>query len=260
MPESTIKSSVQRQFGNVAANYATSAVHANGDDLQTMVNLAHLNGEEWVLDAGCGAGHTALAFAPYVQRVIAYDLTAEMLKQVEQLATQRGVTNLSTRQGDVEELPFDAATFDIVVSRYSAHHWPDPKKALAEFVRVLKPGGQFILSDVVGYEEFAADSYLQTLEVLRDPSHVRDHRISEWERYMTAAGFQFEVSLNFDVVLQFRRWVTRMNTPELMVTALQQVFADASQDIRDTFKLEGNWQDDEDFSFVIPGAVLHGTL
>ena len=102
-----VKASVQQQFGNVAANYATSIVHASGEDLNRMVQFANLNGMEYVLDAGCGAGHTALAFAPHVAQVIAYDLTASMLEQVEQLASQRDVTNLTTQRGDVEVLPFE---------------------------------------------------------------------------------------------------------------------------------------------------------
>src|ERR1041385_7908260 len=188
-----VKASVQQQFGNVAVNYATSTVHASGEDLNRMVQLAELTGVEQVLDAGCGAGHTALAFAPHVAHVVAYDLTASMLEQVERLATERHITNLTTRHGDVEALPFDDASFDVVVSRYSAHHWPHPARALAEFKRVLKSGGQFILSDIVAEEDPTLDTFLQAIELLRDPSHVRDHSISQWKTMFHKAGFTSEV-------------------------------------------------------------------
>ncbi|MCB0126315.1 MAG: hypothetical protein KDE58_28855, partial [Caldilineaceae bacterium] len=58
-----IKQSVQSQFGQVAANYATSTVHARGADLEAMLTAVPLIGNERVLDAGTGTGHTALAFA-----------------------------------------------------------------------------------------------------------------------------------------------------------------------------------------------------
>ena len=70
-----IHDSVRRQFGPVAAAYATSAVHVTGPDLTAMLGAADLRGDERVLDVAPGAGHTALAFAPRVASVTAVDLT-----------------------------------------------------------------------------------------------------------------------------------------------------------------------------------------
>src|SRR5512146_775976 len=131
-----IKQSVQRQFGAVAANYTTSAVHRGGPDLDAMLAAAAPHGDERVLDAGCGTGHTALAFAPLVAEVVGVDLTEAMLEQGRGLAAQRGLANVAFQYGDVERLPFPDATFDLVTSRYSAHHYPHPLVALREFARV----------------------------------------------------------------------------------------------------------------------------
>jgi len=157
-----IKQSVQSQFGSVAANYATSTVHAKGADLEAMLTAVPLIGNEQVLDAGTGTGHTALAFARQTARVVAVDFTENMLGQGRQLAAERGITNVDFRLGDVEQLPADDGAFDLVVSRYSAHHWPHPQQALCEFVRVLKPGGTLILNDIVSYDDLVCDTYLQT--------------------------------------------------------------------------------------------------
>ena len=136
------------------------------------------------LDAGCGAGHTAASFAPHVAEVVALDFTASMLRQVEVLAKDRDLTNVNTRLGDVESLPFADAGFDLVVSRYSAHHWARPEQALGEFRRVLRGGGKFVLSDVLGFGDYVCDTYLNAIEVLRDPSHVRDYTLEEWEDFL----------------------------------------------------------------------------
>ena len=172
MSKQDIKQHVQSQFDQVAANYRTSAVHAGGEDLRQMIEHTPITPDTIVLDAGCGAGHTALAFAPHVKEVTAYDFTASMLEQVQQLATERNIPNVITQEGDVESLPFDNNTFDIVATRYSAHHWLNPEIALSEFKRVLKPNGTFIISDIMAHEDYAQDTFLQTLELLRDPSHV----------------------------------------------------------------------------------------
>ncbi|GAB4509961.1 MAG: class I SAM-dependent methyltransferase [Anaerolineae bacterium] len=254
------KENVEGQFSRVAKHYTTSAVHAKGEDLDAMVVAARLSGSELVLDAGCGAGHTALAFAPRVAEVWAYDLSRSMLDQVESLAQQRQITNVKTFQGDVERLPFDAQSVDLVVSRYSAHHWWYPEMALREFAHVLKPGGQFILSDVVSYDDYIEDTFLQAIELLRDPSHVRDHRVEEWQAMFAEAGFKSEVVLRFGVHLGFKSWLTRMATPDLNATLIRTLLAQAPQEVQAVFRLPKDWQTLDDFEFVLPGVVLRGTL
>jgi SAM-dependent methyltransferase len=249
-----VKAAVQQQFGNVAEKYRKSAVHASGEDLTRMVQIAGLQGTELVLDAGCGAGHTAMAFAPHAAQVVAYDLTALMLEQVEKLASERGIQNVVTRQGDVEHLPFDDASFDAVVSRYSAHHWANPVTALREFKRVLKPDGQFILSDIVAFPNHTLDTFLQAIELIRDPSHVRDHSIKQWLEMFDEAGFKTEVPFEWMLPLNFDSWVTRMATPPTNVTVLKSLFDGAPTEVRSTMNIQS------DYTFSIPGALFRGTL
>src|SRR4051812_30238835 len=70
----------QAQFGPVAQAYVTSTRHAEGADLQRLVELAAPRGNERMVDIATGGGHTALRFAPHVASVVAFDLTASMLK------------------------------------------------------------------------------------------------------------------------------------------------------------------------------------
>ena len=129
MKSTSIKDTVVKQFDPVAENYRTSHVHAGGEDLAQLLRHAALTGDESVLDAGSGAGHTALAFAPHARHVISVDLAESMLAQGRLQAQERGLTNVEFRQADVEELPFADGSFDVIVSRYSAHHWPHPQWA-----------------------------------------------------------------------------------------------------------------------------------
>lgn len=252
-----LKQAVQHQFGQVASNYTTSPVHAQGADLAIMRQTADLTPAMRVLDAGCGAGHTAFIFAPAVREVVAYDLTAPMLAQVQQNAAARGLTNIVTELGDVANLPFADATFDVVVSRYSAHHWGKPLAALQEFVRVLKPNGQFILSDIVAPDEdFMADTFLQTLELLRDPSHVRDHTATAWLTMCADAGFaKANVVQRFEVPLHFGQWLQRIGTSAVHAAALRSLFEGAPHEIKQRYHLPDTLSND-DFEFRLYGAVL----
>jgi ubiquinone/menaquinone biosynthesis C-methylase UbiE len=248
-----VKENVKQQFGQAASNYVTSPIHAAGEDLQAMVQIAEPAGTERVLDAGCGAGHTALAFAPHVAEVIAFDLSPEMLTQVDRLAKARALPNIRTKQGDIEALPFDDASFDRVASRYSAHHWPNPQRALAEIRRVLKPGGSLLLADVVSFEDFATDTYLQAIELLRDPSHVRDHTVIQWHRMLEAANLPAETVLAWSIPIDFAPWVARIHTPQQHIAMLRTLLDEAPEEVREALQVQPN------HNFTFPGALLRAT-
>jgi len=249
-----IKQSVHDQFGPAAAQYKTSAVHAMGDDLVQMATLVQQQeGQPYALDAGCGAGHTAMAIAPHSRRVVALDLAPQMLAQVEELACEKGFTHIETRQGDVEHLPFEDNVFDLVVSRYSAHHWPNPLKALGECHRVLKAGGRFLLSDIVSPEEPAHDTFLQTFELLRDASHVRDHTIAQWQAMFTRSEFQSQVVFTWRLPLDFDAWTTRIATPQDNIDMVKKLYDSAPDEIRTSFAIQDNYH------FALYGALFEAT-
>ena len=257
-PAQDVSSQVRRQFASVAANYRTSAVHAAGPDLDRMIALAALGDDARVLDAGCGAGHTAMAFASSARQVIACDFTPAMLQELEALAKDRALTNVRAQLADVENLPFSSRSFDLVATRYSAHHWRRPERALAEFRRLLKPSGVLLISDIMAREDYAQDTFLQTIELLRDPSHVRDYRVSEWRAMLASAGFAAEVAMTFDLTLHFKTWTRRMDTQRQNAAMIKTLFNRASDDIKRAFRAPARVTND-DFEFVIPGAVIRGT-
>ena len=114
---------VQKQFGEQAAAYLSSAVHAQGAEFGLLqAELAGKSGVR-VLDLGCGAGHVSFHVAARVKDVVAYDLSQQMLDVVQAAASERGLNNISTVCGAAERLPFADGEFDYVFSRYAAHDW-----------------------------------------------------------------------------------------------------------------------------------------
>jgi ubiquinone/menaquinone biosynthesis C-methylase UbiE len=120
-----------------------------------------------------GGGHTALALAPIARHVTACDVTEPMLRAARGFLRERGAARAGFVAGDVQALPFRDGAFDVVTCRIAAHHFADVASAVREVRRVLRPGGSFLLQDILGHDDAAAAAFITEVERRRDPSHVR---------------------------------------------------------------------------------------
>lgn len=235
---------VEKQFGSQANAYLTSTVHASGRDLPRLDERLSFFPQASVLDMGCGAGHASFIAARHVKQVVAYDLSSQMLDVVAQAARDKGLANIITKQGYAENLPFDDGEFNVVISRYSAHHWHDVGKALREVNRVLKPGGVLIIMDVMSPGHPVRDIWLQTIEALRDTSHVRNYSSGEWLALINDANLIVDTLITDRLSLEFSSWVARMRTPGSLVEAIRLYQKSASAEVKSYFDLQ------EDGSFT----------
>jgi ubiquinone/menaquinone biosynthesis C-methylase UbiE len=231
---------VQSQFGRAAADYATSAVHAQGESLARIVELTRPQKTWSALDVATGAGHTAAVFAPHVASMIASDVTDEMLLEAAKLANGRHIANMLTARASADALPFPDGTFDLVCCRLAAHHFPSLEAFVREARRVLKTGGRFALVDNVAPDRDrlpgASDQDIETavtdynaFEKLRDPSHGFAPPPQTWIELLKANGFAISAHEQMDKELDFASWVTRMRcTPEVVATLERTLTAGSS--------------------------------
>jgi SAM-dependent methyltransferase len=166
------------QFTRQAAPFAEKPEHRDAAIMERLMNFAGVRSSDTVLDVACGPGLLACAFAATASQVTGIDLTPAMIEKARERQRETGHPNMQWDLGECTALPYPADTFSLVMTRYSFHHFPDPRKAWAEMVRVCRPGGTVLVVDVALPAEKAA-AYDQ-FETLRDPSHVRALTLTEF--------------------------------------------------------------------------------
>jgi SAM-dependent methyltransferase len=246
---------VADQYAPRAQDYVTSLVHSAGGDLDQIE--AELRGcaTAHVLDLGCGGGHVSYRAAPHVGSVVACDLTPAMLEAVARTASERGLRNISTQQAAAEKLPFADASFDIVLSRFTTHHWHDMEAGLREARRVLNPGGRAIFIDVIAPADRVLDTFLQTVELLRDVSHVRDYAMAEWVGGLTRAGFALEGVTARRLHMDYPVWIARTRTSPEHAAAIRSLQRGAPDAVRQHFAIDDAGSFDIDVATMLTRAV-----
>ena len=111
-----------------------------------------------------------------------------MIEQAKKRQKELGLINISWDIGTVLPLPYDPASFSVVVTRYSFHHFLDPKAVLNEMIRVCKPDGVVLIADAALPVD-KVDDY-NRMEKLRDPSHTQVLSFDAWEQLMVESGLR----------------------------------------------------------------------
>ncbi|HXA96051.1 MAG TPA: methyltransferase domain-containing protein [Candidatus Dormibacteraeota bacterium] len=188
MSTSSHRDLIVDQFTRQATPFSTAKTIASEEALQRLVEACGAGPSDSVLDVACGGGLVVCALARVVRRAEGIDITPAMLDRARALAAEKGLTNTHWRQGDVLPLPYPDASFSIVTSRFTFHHFQDPLAVLREMKRVCAPGGRIAVVDTDASADAAKAAEFNRMERLRDPSHVRAMPGSELVELFRGAG------------------------------------------------------------------------
>ncbi|MEI3613395.1 class I SAM-dependent methyltransferase [Pseudogracilibacillus sp. SO30301A] len=213
------KDAVRKAFSKNKDAYIISSTHSTGSDLSLLKEWINPQKTMRVLDIATGGGHVAKHLSPFVKFVHATDLTQSMLENIEFILA------------DAENLPFLNNRFDVVTCRIAAHHFPTPEKFIKEVFRVLKPTGNFMFIDNIASEDKELDHFINTLEKMRDFSHVRSLKISEWKQLLEQVNLEIIKENRRKKVLPFDEWSKRTLDTEEQIREVADFLVHSSKDI-----------------------------
>ena len=258
--DSDAKRETAASFGAAADQYRSSDGHRSGADLDRLA--------EWcadatiALDVATGAGHTAGALVDAgVSTVLATDASPTMVRTaVDEFPGVEGAV------ADAERLPFGANAFDAIACRIAAHHFPNPEAFVAEVARVSRPGATFAFEDTVapvrsgddaarpgpdcGDPELGADSsapdldrtdlaeFIDRIERLRDPTHVRSHPTAQWTAWLRDHGFEIETVEHFTKRLPFDDWTAAQSLAPERRVRVERLLLEAPSEAKSVFEIE----------------------
>lgn len=144
-------------YGEIAPELLPASAH--------LVRAANVHLRDSVLDVACGTGITSITTRKQNAKVTGLDLTPELLAKAKQEASVASVGDIEWKEGDVEELPFDDNSFDVVLSSFGHMFAPRPDICTSELVRVTKSGGRIAFATwppelAVGYEFMVISKYM----------------------------------------------------------------------------------------------------
>ncbi len=105
--------------------------------------------------------------------------------------------------------------------------------------------------DTVSPEDPLLDTWLQSLELLRDPSHVRNPSLEGWRGLVARAGFIVDEVARFRIRLEFASWISRMNPPAVHVAAIRSLQELAAQEVIEHFSIEADGSFELDTAMII---------
>jgi ubiquinone/menaquinone biosynthesis C-methylase UbiE len=251
MQHSAQNQRIKDQFTRWAKPFADLPLHAEAEAMATTLAACAPDRSSFVLDVACGPGILACALAERARHVVGIDITPAMIEQASARQKGAGLSNLEWHVGDAAALPFEDGAFDVVTTRYSFHHMPQPAAAMAEMKRVCRPGGRIVVIDAT--PAAAAQAAYDRMETRRDPSHTSALTLDEIRGIGASTGLM-------EVLVEGYRLEARLDTlaDEADMAPLEAMFDADIVSGQDRIGV-GAWRDSAGIGFHFPVSIVAWT-
>ncbi|OGP81383.1 MAG: hypothetical protein A2Y95_05830 [Deltaproteobacteria bacterium RBG_13_65_10] len=205
---------IREQFDRQAEAYSEMAVVRDERIIEFLIGISGVRPTDKVLDVACGPGFLTMAFAERTARAVGVDITGKFLAAAKSEAARQGLANVAFLLGDVENLHFGPATFDLALCKFAFHHFPRPAHVLAEMKRVITRTGKIILVDMLTSEDPEKAALHNEIETLCDPSHAAALCESAFERMFEELRLKIRLKVKGETNYALAEWLRHGAPPE----------------------------------------------
>ena len=226
------------QFSKTSINYSVDSLFSTGKDLDMIIKFAKPKKNMKMLDVATGAGHVAIKFSKYVNKVIAVDITPKMIRESEKNINTLDIANIEIKIMGAEKLLFKKEHFDLITCRYAPHHFNNVNKFLSEVYRVLKYNGMFVLIDIISSRDYIFDKFINNINKIRDPTHMRSYTKEEWLSMIEKSKLKVVDVENFRNEHNLNDWLKRAKTDKENVKEIKKIISNCNIKIKDKFDIK----------------------
>jgi ubiquinone/menaquinone biosynthesis C-methylase UbiE len=249
----------ERETWDRCADHGDKLAQLTQQGYQLIMGTGYIKSGIRVLDIGCGPGNFTADYAELGADVVGIDLSPLMIE----VATKR-FPHLEFQTANVESLPFDKASFDVVAAGYVTHHLARPEVAFTELSRVLKPGARFIFVTPVQESQKGFGSFFSALmehhtqEAVPGGPLLSETDPSVYESMLTDNGFS-------ECRVERREVITHLPSLDVLIELgweianLSEIPADLQSKIEASTRKNAEPYRNDDSSYTFPDAVLFGT-
>lgn len=217
----------KESFNRVLANQTYAGIIRDDKHLEVILNLVKDGNYRRILDIGTGTGYLAFPLAEMYPeaKVFGIDIAEAIIEKNKEAAKERGTSNLTFLAFDGLEYPFEAESFDLIVSRYAFHHFPDVEDSIRQMHRILKKGGKVLISDPMRHpldEKGVIDDFMQ----VKKDGHIQFYSAQRLEELFVSNGFAKETQV-----------ITHMRFPFPPKEEYLELYDRVSEQKRDYYKI-----------------------
>jgi len=194
----------KESFSRVLSNQTYAGIIRDDKHLEVILDLVKTGDYESILDIGTGTGYLAFPLAEMYPNAKVYgiDIAEVIMEKNQETVKESGISNLTFLAFDGLEYPFEEESFDLIVSRYAFHHFPQVEDSLKQMYRLLKKGGKVLISDPMRHPT-DAKGVIDDFMGIKQDGHIQFYSPEELEALFVGAGFAKEAQVITDMKFPF---------------------------------------------------------
>lgn len=196
----------KKSFNNILDNKKYAGIIKDDKHLSVLLDLVDSNDHKKILDIGTGTGYLAFPLAEKFPTTSIYgiDIAEVIIEKNKAIAKEKSINNLSFQVFDGLKYPFSDEVFDLIVTRYAFHHFPDVVDAIQQLNRILVKGGKVLISDPMRNEKDDNGIIDRFMRVKKD-GHIQFYSSNELDELFISNGFKKENQVITEMKFPFAR-------------------------------------------------------